>query len=52
MRTKPKEFEDARSTSLPMALEDLEERCGLDVRGVLGDQPAQDDPAVRLGIVT
>ncbi len=52
MRTKPNEFEDARSTSLPMALKDLEERRGLDVRGVLGDQPAEDDPAVRLEMVT
>ena len=33
---------------LPVALEDLEQRAGVDIRGVLRDQLGQDDAAVSL----
>ena len=39
---------DKRNSSLPVAFEYLEESCCLNIRGILGYQPAQDNPAVRL----
>jgi hypothetical protein len=39
---------DWQNSSLPVAFEYLEESCCLNIRGILGYQPAQDYPAVRL----